>query len=372
MKDFGVYCCNTVPRITENNSRTNAERYSLWQASIGKEYESTDRTAAYNLQKNLAKEIMRLRQLDVCKDRIDVNVDPKRILVCLTHINNVTEDMVDQILQERTQNGTFKDIKDFSSRIKGVGPVMSASLEKYLIGFSGNKIRRGKDWLPTMPKCKAAPKSKSTTPEVEKDENMVFVTTSAIMCVDQTAAQVYEILTAASRSLNLRELWADSGCVRGCGGKNHHDAWEKHLAIYGLKPEFLDDEECFKFGDGQIVKSIGKKLYPVFLNGKFRGILDLAIIDGNCPMLLSKTMMTKWGCTLDFGRKEMYLGKFGLVTSFNSRDVPIVNIMDFTKKDVRSQKACIPKEYCLDEDEEFVSDCEMTITPPPGLEILVS
>ena len=141
LKDFGVYCCNTVPRISENNARTHAERHTMWYASKGKEYDPGDRTAAYNLHKSLAKEIMRQRQLAVCHDRIDVNADPKRILVCLTHINNVTEDMIDQILKERLETGPFKDIKDLTTRIRGVGPVIATSLERYLIGFSGTKVR---------------------------------------------------------------------------------------------------------------------------------------------------------------------------------------------------------------------------------------
>ena len=166
-----------------------------------------------------------------------------------------------------------------------MGPVLSKSVDPYLFGYTGSTTLRGRDYLPVMPKVKAAPKPQpapspasssrpptatSTTDPNAPSVHGVFVTTNAVYCIEKTAEEIHDILTAASKSLQLGELWADSGCIRGCGGKAQHEAWKRHLAIYGLQPSYLEGTEMFKFGDGKIVKSQGKFLYPVFLNGRYR------------------------------------------------------------------------------------------------------
>ena len=80
---------------------------------------------------------------------------------------------------------------------------------------------------------------------------------------------------------------------------------------------------------------------------------------------------------MDFGANKLFLGQFNLMTFFNEEELPIVNILDFTEKDIQDQKSIIPKEYLLDPDEkaddlDIVMEHPMSIPPPPGLEVLVT
>jgi hypothetical protein len=153
--------------------------------------------------------------------------------------------------------------------------------------------------------------------------------------------------------MKVGDLWADSGCVRGVGGKDGHRANRKLLAEYGLKPIQVQCWEQFQFGNGEIVPSTTKYFYPTFITGIFRGALDQAEVDVACPQLMSKQMMKTWNMDLCFGSSTTKIKKFGVELPFSEKEVPIVNIFDFTAKDVREQWNKIPDHF------------KVSSTPPP-------
>ena len=90
-------------------------------------------------------------------------------------------------------------------------------------------------------------------------------------------------------------MWADSGCVRAVGGTPSHEAVRQNMAVLGIKPIIKSTHDSFQFGNGEVSEATQKKaLYPVFLRGKFRGLLDIAEVPPHCPMLMSKNVLKKW------------------------------------------------------------------------------
>jgi len=162
-----------------------------------------------------------------------------------------------------------------------------------------------------------------------------------------------DVLNITSSTMKVGDLWADSGCVRGVGGKDGHRENRKLLAEYGLKPIQVQCWEQFQFGNGDIVPSTTKYFYPTFITGIFRGALDQAEVDVACPQLMSKQMMKTWNMDLCFGSSTTKIKKFGVELPFSEKEVPIVNIFDFTAKDVREQWNRIPDHF------------KVSSTPPP-------
>ena len=150
------------------------------------------------------------------------------------------------------------------------------------------------------------------------------------------------VLQTSLTSMNMGDLWCDSGCVRAVGGKEQHAALKKHMAKFGLKPIQKSCQESFQFGNGQISYAIGASVYPVFVQGKYRGMLDIAEVPDDCPLLLSKSVLKKWDVDLCFGKGCMNINKFGVIIPFNEQEVPIVNITDVTKVQLSQQWSNIP------------------------------
>ena len=99
-----------------------------------------------------------------------------------------------------------------------------------------------------------------------------------------------------------------------------------------------------KFGNGHVEESTKKHFYPMFIKGKYCGRLDQAEVNLDCPMLLSKKVMKHWKTSIDFDSRSMKLKKLGLEVPFKN-DVPIVNILDVTPKQLEEQWHLIPEEH---------------------------
>ena len=154
------------------------------------------------------------------------------------------------------------------------------------------------------------------------------------------------VFNTASSTMKVGDLWSDSGCVRGVGGRQGHFNNRKHLLNYGLKPIRADCSEEFKFGNGDVEHSSVKYYYPVFIKGIFRGTLDQAEVNTACPQLLSKKMMKQWDMDLCFGKQITKMNKFGVQVPFSKeKDLPLVNIFDFTAEDVAKQWSKIPDHF---------------------------
>ena len=90
------------------------------------------------------------------------------------------------------------------------------------------------------------------------------------------------------------------------------------------------------------LKQHKKALYPVFLRGEFRGLLDIAEVPPHCPMLMSKNVLKKWNVDMCFGQGCLKIHKFDVTIPFNEHDVPVVNILDVTKEQLKRQWNLIP------------------------------
>jgi len=56
-------------------------------------------------------------------------------------------------------------------------------------------------------------------------------------------------------------------------------------------------------------------------------------------------MMKKWDVDLCFGKSKTKINKFGVEIPFSAKDVPIVNIFDFTAKTLSDQWDRIPDHF---------------------------
>ena len=118
----------------------------------------------------------------------------------------------------------------------------------------------------------------------------------------------------------------------------------------GLKPLAAPCSEQFQFGDGNIESADKKYFYPVFVKGVYRGMLDQASVNVNCPQLLSKMVMQKWDVDLCFGKKQTRIGKFNVMLPFSEASVPVVNIFDVTQEQLKEQWSRIPEYFKVNTD----------------------
>ncbi len=106
---------------------------------------------------------------------------------------------------------------------------------------------------------------------------------------------------AMAKHLDIGQLWADSGCQRGVVRTETHSKLRALYAKYGMCPlRDVSSPQCFQFGDGNSTESVCVWWYPVFNQGKCKGNLPLAEIQGSpCPCLFSATMMDQGKVTMD-------------------------------------------------------------------------
>ena len=103
-------------------------------------------------------------------------------------------------------------------------------------------------------------------------------------------------ILSMTKTLGVAELWADSGCRKGVGGAKAHAEVQALYKKLGLVPVKLDKICHFAFGNGDPATSTVTWLYPIFIHGKYKGIIP---VPGVCPMLFSMNMMTYWGVVID-------------------------------------------------------------------------
>ena len=94
----------------------------------------------------------------------------------------------------------------------------------------------------------------------------------------------------------------DSGCQRTVMGIVPFGRWESKLRENGTIDNSLprlETDEIFKFGNSGRLKALFRVQVPVEVFGK-RSLLDLCIVAGETPLLISRATMTKLGLTIDF------------------------------------------------------------------------
>jgi hypothetical protein len=126
------------------------------------------------------------------------------------------------------------------------------------------------------------------------------------------------------------QMWFDTGCRRCVSGPVDHRKMQQKLALYGLKPRKLECREEFVFGDGETQESEFSYEYPVFLKGKFVGLIDIALLEVPCPPLFSLGMAKKWACKTDHEVGVIEIKKFNHKVYFS--DTPYLNILEIDYK----------------------------------------
>ena len=127
------------------------------------------------------------------------------------------------------------------------------------------------------------------------------------------------------------EMYQDSGCARSCAGPEVHEAMHRFLAQYGIVPVQIFKREEFLFGDNKVETSDCSFQYPMFLNKRLTGAIDIARLPVPCPGLYSKQMMIQLKHVLDFDKQETRIGAYGLSYPFKD-SVPILDIFQMPDK----------------------------------------
>ena len=110
----------------------------------------------------------------------------------------------------------------------------------------------------------------------------------------------------------------------------------------------LKCNENFQFGDGKVKTATKRWLYPTFVDGNYVGYLDQCEVKANCPQLFSKGMLKSWDVDLCFGKQEIHVNKFKKRIPFSPKQLPVINIFDFTEESLKKTWSKIPDHFKID------------------------
>ena len=82
----------------------------------------------------------------------------------------------------------------------------------------------------------------------------------------------------------------------------------------------------------------------MFLDGIFRGGIDIAEVSVPCPCLFSLAMAKTWKIETNHARETLYLGRFDYTLPFVD-GVPYVNVFEF--KTGRVDKTKVSRQFLL-------------------------
>ena len=99
----------------------------------------------------------------------------------------------------------------------------------------------------------------------------------------------------------------DSGCTKTVCGNNWLKCYRETLnESENDNIKLLESSSSFKFGDGNVVKSVGKVFIPIELSGK-KVKLATEVINKNLPLLLSRESMKKAKTVINFHDGTCYM-----------------------------------------------------------------
>ena len=148
------------------------------------------------------------------------------------------------------------------------------------------------------------------------------------------------------------EGWADTGCRRSVGGEQVHADWQKHLHTLGLKPLRIDTQEEFIFGNNATEWSDCAFRYPIIIDSKMKGTIDIARIPKPCPVLFSTDVLREWGGVMDLEKQVTILRKLDSTQPFKE-GIPFINIFNVIRE---LDWETIPQEYWVDAQEAFYAE----------------
>ena len=144
----------------------------------------------------------------------------------------------------------------------------------------------------------------------------------------------------------------DSGCGRTLIGQStlgqvFHMLKEKGKRVPMLKKS----QNLFRFGNGQEELSEKTATIPVGIHGQ-DGHIEAAVIQGDAPLLLSRSAMKSLGASLNFEKETLTLkGSEPRPVQVNSAGQFIVDVMDFSPVD-----EVLSTDYCMSKNDQEIEE----------------
>lgn len=105
--------------------------------------------------------------------------------------------------------------------------------------------------------------------------------------------------------------------------------------------------DTVQFGNGNTEQATLLQAYPLFIQTDYRGSTHQAVVRPNCPMRVSKAVLSDWDADLCMGRSEITLNKFIVTIPFTDEQVLAIDIIVVGIGGVRRQWTKTPKWYKL-------------------------
>eukprot|EP00435_Cladocopium_sp_Y103_P006224 s2324_g2.t1 len=123
----------------------------------------------------------------------------------------------------------------------------------------------------------------------------------------------------------------DSGCGKTIVGERTLQQFQQRWNQDGrFFPEFRNETNVFKYGNGERETSHRTVIMPIGLAGRY-GTVQAAIVKGEAPLLLSRPALKRLGAVLDFHNDQICLfsGAATIDLVSNAAGQYVLNVMDF-------------------------------------------
>ena len=122
-------------------------------------------------------------------------------------------------------------------------------------------------------------------------------------------------------------------------------AWVKiHENTTETRYEMGDRQDQFKFGE-KVYESKYFKRIPISL-GDMKETIEVAVIDANIPLLLSKRQLKKWDAVLNFSDATLKIGKTN--QTFKLKETEGGHLaLPLTKEPEENREELLKKVYCI-------------------------
>ena len=147
-----------------------------------------------------------------------------------------------------------------------------------------------------------------------------------VILPDASAAEPTEVMLVSSPGFGV----LDSGCGRTIIGARTLAAFEKMWRGAGIaSPGRVKECNSFKFGNGSTEVSTEVVPMPVFLAGR-RGVISAAIVQGDAPLLISRTALRALQACIDFHKQEirLFADQVTVPLDVNAAGQYILNLME--------------------------------------------
>ena len=144
-------------------------------------------------------------------------------------------------------------------------------------------------------------------PGYQKTGDKIAGRTADVSFCNLLPAEVFSIRLENTGLLGI----ADTACARTVAGTQWLQAYTDKLATLGARPELKKECEAYRFGTGKIYYSSFYVVLAFELGSKIVQVRT-SIINGDVPLLLSRTVLGKLGMVFDIGRGQADFNKVGL------------------------------------------------------------